>query len=95
MLVLVIVSVNKVKLFLNIFSIGPNVFFWAQPKDSSFELKSPTNMTLSDKLLMVWAVNGCQSDILFVNVIKFEVDCQGFIIGYDIEIIIPIFFIYN
>ena len=27
--------------------------FFPQPKDSSFELKSPTNMTLSDRLLMV------------------------------------------
>ena len=30
------------------------MFFWAHPKDSSFELKSPTNMTLSERLLMVW-----------------------------------------
>ena len=30
------------------------MFFLAQPKDSNFELKSSTNMTLSDKLLMVW-----------------------------------------
>ena len=29
------------------------MFFLSQPKDSDFELKSPTNMTLSDKLLMV------------------------------------------
>ena len=28
------------------------MFFLAQPKGSSFELKSPTNMTLSAKLLM-------------------------------------------
>ena len=28
------------------------MFFLAQPKDSDFELKSPTNMTLSDRLLM-------------------------------------------
>ena len=26
-------------------STGPDVFFLAQPKDSNFELKSPTNMT--------------------------------------------------
>ena len=26
----------------------------ATAKDSSFELKSPTNMTLSERLLMVW-----------------------------------------
>ena len=42
---------NKVKLFLNIFSIGPDAFFLAQAKDSNFELKSPTNMT-SDRLLI-------------------------------------------
>ena len=38
-------------MLLDFFSIGPDVFFLAQPKDSNFELKSPTNMTLSDKLL--------------------------------------------
>ena len=42
-------------------------FFLAQPKACSFELKSPTNMTLSEKLLMVSkslsirAVNGSQN----------------------------------
>ena len=30
------------------------MFFLAQPKDSNFELKSPTNMTLLKGLLMVW-----------------------------------------
>ena len=29
------------------------MFFLAQPKASNFELKSPTNMTLSERLLMV------------------------------------------
>ena len=29
------------------------MFFLAQPKASSFELKSPTNMTLSERFLMV------------------------------------------
>ena len=38
---------------MNIFSIGPAMFFLAQPKASNFELKSPTNMTLSERLLMV------------------------------------------
>ena len=28
------------------------MFFFEQPKNSNFELKSPTNMTLSDRL--VW-----------------------------------------
>ena len=43
---------KQIRLFLNIFSIGPDVFFLAQPKDSNFVLKSPTNMTLSDRLLI-------------------------------------------
>ena len=30
------------------------MFFLAHPKDSNFELKSPTNMTLLVRLLMVW-----------------------------------------
>ena len=29
------------------------MFFLAQPKASNFELKSPTNTTLSERLLMV------------------------------------------
>ena len=29
------------------------MFFLAQPKASNFELKLPTNMTLSERLLMV------------------------------------------
>ena len=41
--------------------------------------------------ISIWAVNGCQSEVWFVR--KFEINCQGFVIGY--EIIIPIFFIYN
>ena len=76
------------------------MFFLAQPKDSGFELKSQTKMTLSDRLF-IWfeecevriyisAVNGCQSEVLFVR--KFKIDCEGIIIGYDIEIIIPILF---
>ena len=31
-------------------SIGPEGFLWAHPKDSSFELKSPTNMTSVERL---------------------------------------------
>ena len=26
---------------------------------------------------------------------KFKIDCQGFIFGYDIEITIPMFFVYD
>ena len=33
--------------------IGPDTFFLPHPKDSNFELKSQTNMTLSERLLMV------------------------------------------
>ena len=35
------------------FSIRPEMFFLAQPKASNFELKSPTNMTLSGRSLMI------------------------------------------
>ena len=34
-------------------STGPELFFLAQPKASNLELKCPTNMTLSERLLMV------------------------------------------
>ena len=44
----------RLSLFWIFLSIGPELFYWAHPKDSSFELKSPTNMTLSERLLMVW-----------------------------------------
>ena len=44
---------KQVTLFLNILEhIGPDVFFLAQLKDSNVELKSLTNMTLLDKLLL-------------------------------------------
>ena len=44
-------------------------------------------------MIFIWAVNCCQSDVLVVR--KFEFDCQGLIVSYDIEIFISIFFIYN
>ena len=44
-------------------------------------------------MISIWAVNGCQSEALVIG--KFKVNCQGFVVGYDIEITIPIFFIYN
>ena len=69
----------------------------------NIKLKSPTNMTLSDRLLMVLkecqirisisAVHGCKSEVLVIG--KFKINCQGFVIGYDIEITIPTFFIYK
>ena len=36
-------------------------------------------------------MNGCQGEVLFVR--KFEI--EGFVIGYDIENTIAIFFVYN
>ena len=44
---------DHLKLFLNILCIGPDAFYLTQPKDYNFELKCPTNMALSDRLLMV------------------------------------------
>ena len=41
----------------------------------------------------IWVINGCQSEVLVIG--KFKIDCQGFVIRYDIEITIPIFFVYN
>ena len=43
--------------------------------------------------ISIRAVNGSQSKILVVR--KFKVDCQGFVFSYDIEIFIPVFFVYN
>ena len=43
--------------------------------------------------ISIWAVNGSQSEVLVMR--KFEIDCQGFVFGYDIEIFIPIFFVDN
>ena len=78
------------------------MFFLAQPKASNLELKSPTNMTLSERFangfkqprnpkISIWAVNGSQNEVLVVR--KINVDYQGFIIGYDIEIHVTGFFI--
>ena len=36
--------------------------------------------------ISIWAVNGSQSEVLVMR--KFEIDCQGFVFGYDIEIFI-------
>ena len=41
----------------------------------------------------IWAVNGGQSEVLVTR--KFKIDCQGFGVGYDIEISIPKVFVYN
>ena len=41
----------------------------------------------------MWAVNGGQSEVLVAR--KFKIDCQGFVVGYDIKISIPKFFVYN
>ena len=43
----------RLSLFWIVLSIGPEVILLAHPKTSNFELKSPTNMTLSERLLMV------------------------------------------
>ena len=80
---------------LNVLSTGPELFFLAQSKTSNLELKSPTNMGLSERLLMVsnslrfgfseiWVVNGSQNQVLAVR--KVDVNHQGFVIGYDIKI---------
>ena len=50
----IIIQVNQVKFVLDFFEHRTRGVFWAHPKDSSFELKSPTNMTLSERLFMVW-----------------------------------------
>ena len=51
-----IIQVNKVKCVLDSFEYGTRVVFGGaeHPNASNFELKSPTNMTLSERLLMVW-----------------------------------------
>ena len=80
------------------------MFFLARPKASHFELKSPTNMTLSERLFVnrfekpkvqisIWAVNGSQNQVLVVR--KVNVDHQGFVVGYDIKICVIVFFISN
>ena len=43
----------RISWFWIVLSIGPEVFLLAHPKASNFELKSPTNMTLSERFLMV------------------------------------------
>ena len=39
--------------------------------------------------MIIWAVNGSQSEVLVIG--NFKINCQG----HDIEIISPIFFVYN
>ena len=88
---------------MNILSIALDVFFLAQPKASNFELKSPTNMTLSGKVvddfeklkvrISIWAVNGSQNQVLVVR--KVDINHQGFVVGYDIKICVTVFIINN
>ena len=43
--------------------------------------------------ISIRALSGSQSEVLVMR--KFEIDCQGFVFGYDIEIFISIFFVDN
>ena len=43
--------------------------------------------------ISIWAVNGSQNQVLVVG--KINVDYQGFVIGYDIEIYVTVVFINN
>ena len=75
----------------------------AEPKASNLKLKPPTNMTLSERFvdgfkqpkvrIYIWEVNGSQNEVLVVR--KVNVKHQGFVIGYDIEIYVTVFFIDN
>ena len=77
------------------------MFFLAQPKASNLELKSPTNIVgkvvnsfkQPRVRISIWAVNGSQNEVLVVR--KINVDYQGFVIGYDIEICVTVFSINN
>ena len=41
----------------------------------------------------IWAVNGSQNEVLVVT--KINVNHQGFVVGYDIEIYVAVFLIDN
>ena len=43
--------------------------------------------------ITIWAVNGSQNEVLVVR--KINVNYEGFVIGYDINIYIKVFFISN
>ena len=77
------------------------MFIWAHPKDSSFEFEISNKHDIIREVvyglekrrvrISIRAVNGSQNEVLVMR--KFKVDCQGFVVGYDIEIFIPIFFV--
>ena len=84
-------------------SIGPELFFLAQPKASNL-IKIANKHDIVGKVIngfkqprvriSIWAVNGSQNEVLVVR--KIIVDYQDFVISYDnIKIYVTVFFINN
>ena len=96
----IIIQLNQVKFVLDFFSIGPEVFLGAS-KGFKFRVEISNKHDIIREVvyglekrkvrISIRAVNGSQNEVLVMR--KFKVDCQGFLVNYDVEIFIPIFFV--
>ena len=97
----IIIQVNQVKFVLDFFEHRTRGVFLGASKGFKFRVEISNKHDIVREVvyglekrrvrISIRAVNGSQNDVLVMR--KFKVDCQGFVVGYDIEIFIPIFFV--
>ena len=97
----IIIQVNQVKFVSDFFEHRTRCVFLGASKGFRFRVEISNKHDIIREVvyglekrrvrISNWAVNGSQIEVLIVR--KFKVDCQGFVVGYDIEIFIPIFFV--
>ena len=89
----IIIQVNQVKFVLDFFEHRTRGVFLGASKGFSFRVEISNKHDITREVvcglekrrvrISIWAVNGNQSEVLVIR--NFEIDCQGFIFGYDIE----------
>ena len=97
----IIIQVNQVKFVLDFFEHRTRGVFLGASKGFKFRVEMSNNHDIIGEVvyglekrrvrISIPAVNGSQNEVLVMK--KFKVDCQGFVVGCDIEIFIPIFFV--
>ena len=97
----IIIQVNQVKFVLDFFEHRTRGVFLGASKGFKFRVEISNKHDIIREVvyglekrrvrISIRAVNGSQNEVLAMR--KFKVDCQGFVVGYDIEIFIPIFFV--
>ena len=99
----IILQVNQVKFVLDFFEHRTRGVFLGASKGFKFRVEISNKRDIIREVvyglekrrarISIRAVNGSQSEVLVMR--KFEIDCQGFVFGYEIKIFIPIFFVDN